>query len=733
MKKYSKYDFYKNCESMSSMKEAIDVLKEKDLDVKELARLVAKTQLYDDYFIGFGNTEEDEEAFQARCEKRLKELETEEDFTELVNMQYDELQMAAIEEYNNRRSNIDFRIKPKKDDKELELRLLKDIEYLSHYSQLKNIYISNKFRCDDSGIYYYDEKNSNYEQISEAVSIDAIYRDSKKEEMIEFSYIDGMTDKVEIIQFPAANIAKSNYELLVRRGIIINNYKLFTLFINEVKMIDKSKKLLMKGLTDQKYGFPVCDNELDLTRCIGLNNDTISKDISFAELDAMIFHRRGTVEGQLAFLDEVSQGKFMYNFQLMVAASLAGIPLMIINRYGNIVASPTYIFCGPTSIGKNLLVTLATLVWGTPSKKNAMIMTSDCSKAYMIQVKDRLNCLPFVIEDLQDLFDKSGIDIINEIVFSHSFGTSGGRCNSDGSIREISKTWCMPLIACSEEDVFSALNSGGISARYTVIDMNVRNGERLTVHPLKSYMKDEFKNCGCLGEEFINMIMLESPDGIEEAYNDITKELLDKGYAEKQANSFALLLLVLQLMKQYDLLPSSWSTDLLDAEKLSKWVPAKKIETPTERVYDLLCSHVLNDCSYVPYGLGTGIVFGEDEKAFEWRKKTPQEVRGRIIYESDISGKWELCDKPNRRRTLLLIPKQNLDQLFKYLIETYNIKGFGFNKNTWVNNGYMLAPATGDTYTFKNMHRIGITRPYDSCSRESHYAIIVKEDDGSVL
>ena len=250
---------------------------------------------------------------------------------------------------------------------------------------------------------------------------------------------------------------------------------------------------------------------------------------------------------------------------------------------------------------------------------------------------------------------------------------------------------------------------------------------------LVAVKEDEFKNCGWLGEAFINMMMIESPEGIDEKFNAITGDLLKLGYAEKQANSFALLLLVLQLMKDYELLPKGWSTDLLDAEKLSKWQPFKTIETPTEKVYDLLCTQVLNDCSYVPDGKGAGAVFAEDNNAFEWRKKTPQEVRGRLVYETDLAGKWELCDKPQRRRTLLLIPKPQLDQLFKYLIETYNIKGFGFNKNTWVNNGYMLAPATGDTYTFKNMHRIGITRPYDSCSRESHYAIIVKEDDGSVL
>ena len=639
-----------------------------------------------------------------------------------------DLNEDALKEFNYRRTHIDRRSKEGKDKyKELPLDELPSFYPKTKFTELNNICISSKFRCDDRGIFVYGKDG--YERICEAVSIDAIFKDENGDEYINIQYIDSQKDELKTLLFPSSNIATNNYNDLMAKGIIIDNPKMFTKYINEIRTVEKEMKQLSKGKAEQKYGFPLKeDGTVDFSRFIGLGKDKIISAPEFSEIDDMVFKKRGCYEGFMDFLEEVSKGKYMFDFQLMIAASLSGVLLAVLNRNSIAVAPPSFIFYGPTSIGKNLLVTLASIVWGSPTRKNPLICNSDSSKAFMMEIKDHLYTLPIIIEDLQDIIDKLGVEATNELVFNHSYGYSGGRAKTSGKIREVAKTWVAPLIACAEGDSFSASGavSGGTSARYTLIDLQCPKGKTLTEKPLQSYLTEEFENSGWLGEYFINDISKKDVKEIDEIFNTITENLKGLGMAEKQANSFSVLLTTLRLMYESSLMPESWLEQPMTEADLIEWIAIRDIKTPEEEVYELVCQTVLRDVSYMP---SDNERFHGTKEEFDFKSKTTSEVRGRLYYErlDKETGEYKGCLKGERDRTLLIIPAENLKKLFTYIIKENNITGFGFSQESWHRNGWLLK-ANSNTYLFKGFKKLAITRPYDSRARESVYAIVVKEE-----
>ena len=117
-----------------------------------------------------------------------------------------------------------------------------------------------------------------------------------------------------------------------------------------------------------------------------------------------------------------------------------------------------------------------------------------------------------------------------------------------------------------------------------------------------------------------------------------------------------------------------------------------------------------------------------NEKAvFDARNKEKNEVRGRILWQKlDNKGNYVACERKERERSLLLIPRRQLDALFRYLEEENKVTGFSWNKKRWADSGWMLTN-NGD-YVFKDTFKISVTRPRDSKNRETYYAIVLHED-----
>ena len=141
-------------------------------------------------------------------------------------------------------------------------------------------------------------------------------------------------------------------------------------------------------------------------------------------------------------------------------------------------------------------------------------------------------------------------------------------------------------------------------------------------------------------------------------------------------------------------------------------------------MYHLLSEHVFNDVSFVP---NDDPLFRKtiNEKAiFDSRNKTKDEVRGRILWQKlDYKGEYVACEKKERERSLLLIPKTQLDTLFRYLEEENKVTGFSWNKKRWAAGGWMLT--NNGEYLFKDTFKISVTRPRDSKNRETYYAIVL--------
>lgn len=231
-----------------------------------------------------------------------------------------------------------------------------------------------------------------------------------------------------------------------------------------------------------------------------------------------------------------------------------------------------------------------------------------------------------------------------------------------------------------------------------------------------------------VGELFVKAMMNKKSEDIEEAFKKTIQELQKLGIQEKQGNSFALLVLADVLAREFGLLPKEW--EALSCERIVAWNGVKEITDPTEAMYGLLSEQVFKDVSYVPIDdeMFVSNPYGQtQEQVFKLKMKTDKEIRGRIAWQrKDINGEWQECEKEKRERSILLIPNLQLQQLFQHLKEESGLTSFGFDKKRWAQNGWLFK--NGNEYTFKGKFKFGITRPYDSKSRENYYIILLKED-----
>ena len=477
------------------------------------------------------------------------------------------------------------------------------------------------------------------------------------------------------------------------------------------------------------------DGSLDFSKFIGVDDDCkiLSLD-AYEAYDKVIFQQKGTVEGFIEFLEAVSEGKYEIDFQLTVAASLSGITQAYINEKSHRITPPAYIFVGRTSIGKGVLGSIANNIWAGIDSHNLLI-NSGSSIAFSAAWKDHLAYLPFIIEDVQDLMNKGedGTKGITDIIFKHSNGHSDGRACTNGEIRNNNKKWYNPLIAYNENDCFTHNSSitGGASARFTVINLNIELEDRwLTHNDPNSYWVMEKKNSGVLGAVFIIAMRSKTQDEICERFYQITAELKDLGVQEKQANSLAILIQTDELAREFGLVPASWEP--LTAKRLTDWIGVKEIPDASTELYKLICETAFCDVSYVPNddkGFAAVLKAGRTEQEiFDSRNKTKDEVRGRILYQKkDSKGNYVEGTREYHDRAFLLIPNKKLEQLVNYLVKEYGIIGASFDPRAWAANGWLI-PAKKDGYVHKDSFHISVTYARNSKKRETYYAIILQED-----
>lgn len=742
MKKYSRYNCYKGCTTMYTLAEAINLISaSQDMKEDDFCLLEAKVELYKKIFFGFGNTQEEAKTFLDKKKDFLKFLseEQKEAYADNLLVQINSLYDDAEAEYQSRTKGIDGRSREGYEENAIpfdEARLASgaDFKYpFTRFSKLTNLPISREYRCNDSGVYVYSKRELDYVRVCDALSIKSMpYDAANRTQYIEIEYyVYHPKKEVRSVSMAAEEITRNTYTLLVSYGIVVDNPKLLTTYLNTLRSIDHTTKKIVHCKANISYGYPQReDGTTDYSYFIGADekNQVIPIE-DYRELDKAIFNEKGTANGFIDFLDEVSKGKYTIDFQMVVSASLSCIVQAYVNNGLNIVAPQSYIFVGRTSIGKNLLGAIANNIWAAPLA-TSLICSSDSSTAYMNTVRYRQMYLPMIIADLQDLIDKIGVKGVSELVFNHSNGQAGGRSTVTGGVRAF-RYWLCQMIAFNESDVFSSNPAlgGGADARHIILNLNVDLKDRwLTEKTPKSYMTMENKNYAVLGKAFIEAMRSRTPEDIADRFNQITEELDALGVQEKQANGLAMLCLTDELAKQFHLRPEDW--EILSPERLINWIGVKEVKDSDFEIYKLLSEQVLKDYSYEPTdsrAMEVTAPFKSVDEIYKSRMKTDTEIRGRIVWEKkDERGNWQMCTKGERERAILVIPSLQLHQLIKHLKDISGMEIYNWSKAKWAQQGWLIK--NGKEYTFKDKYRIDITRPRDSRNRETHYCIVLYEE-----
>lgn len=753
MKKFSKYNVAKDLVSMCSYKEAIKVLNTGKVTASNLHELEARINLYCAFFKNYLVTEADKKEFKTRKDTILGALSAEElvEYEANVKACMESFYYDAVSEFQNRIDNINPTSTDGKEENpeafDLD-KLEKDIDYtypMTRFSKLINRPISRAYKCNDDGVYIYDKKKIDWVRVCDplivrSLPVDYVYNC----EYIELQYYDHHKGgKVTTITIPVDELSKGKYEVLQTAGIVVDNPKALTQYFNDLKSINHKTERIPYTSIATSYDFVKNeDGTIDYTKFVGVDEDVqIVKKNEFYAIDQSIANRKGTVKGFIDFLTEVSKGFYELDFQIMVAASLVGVTQSVVNGISDMTAPISIFASGRTSIGKNLLAAICNNIWCAPTE-NSLRVTSASSTAYMNAEKNHLGVLPLIMPDVQDLYNRLGESELINIIFDHSNGQAGGKCHSTGTPRPELK-WKCPFVSFGEVAMLgNAFKvSGGAAARVLVVDLNYNpiNGQKyLTVKSPKSYLAEENKNFGVYGPAYVQAIKKKKPEDIFKRFIDLSEEYADFGAQDKQANILALLNLTLEILREADMVPSTWQ--VADVVTLIDWLGIKKVEDPTDVMYEAISEHVFKDSSYVPsddkYMTIEGPSMGwDEEKIFNERSKEKNQIRGRLLWQrKKASGEWEQCMKAQRERTLLLIPNPELQQLFKYIEKEFDLTGFAFDKKRWLDNGWLLAGnRKGSPYIQRDTFKISVTKPRDAKNREDYYAIVLKEnkDEGA--
>ena len=745
-KKYSKYNVYQGCTNMCSYKEALEAINSGKVNADTLHGLEARIVLYQRLFAGIGNTQEDADEFQKKRNNILSSLSEDEKkkYQEKLNKKITEQYDEASKEYLNRINGIDPKLTDGEEDEAVAFDRKKAEEAYkkeskkTRFQKLTNLPIAVEYRCNDDGVYIYDKKQYDYIRVCDAISIRSLnYDENTAKQFIEIEYYNSNKNgTVTTACIPAEEISQGKYAMLIGRGIIIDEPRLFTKYINDLRSIGIKQGAITHRNAALNYGFLIDDEgDLDFNKFVGVDEDCKILPITgYEAYDKVIFKQKGTAEGFKELLAEISKGKYEIDFQFTVAASLSGIVQAYISEKSNLIAPATYLFIGRTSIGKGVLGSLANAIWAGIDK-NSLATTSDISAAFAAAFKQRLGWLPMIVLDIQDLMNKGedGLKGVIDIFFNHSNGISSSRATTSGEVRGNRKEWYNPLIAYNENDCFTQNNriTGGASARITVINLNVSPEDKwITEKDPNTYWAMEKKQYGTMGPAFVKAMRTKKQDDIIDRFYEITAELKEMGVQEKQANALAMLALTDELAREFGLVPARWNA--LDAKRIIDWIGVKAIPDVSMEMYRLISEVAFKDVSYVPNDdkyFAEAIKQGRTQQdIFDARAKEAKEIRGRILYQKKNSkGEFVEGTCKDHDRALLLIPSLQLNQMINHLEKTSGIVGFNFDQRAWAMNGWLI-PAKNGGYVHRDAFKISVTRERNSKNRECYYAIVLYED-----
>lgn len=604
----------------------------------------------------------------------------------------------------------------------------------SEYTLLKQIPITEEYDANDDGIYIkeYNAKLKKFEKrlICEAIAIVAVNRDrSRDEEFTEVQFLDYSLGTPKVISKQIATKAltkKEGIEELQAAGFTITNDMSFKKFISLVK--SNLNALTRKGIKNtntkryngsSKYGFEVIDGEKNYDNFIGVDNPILPNS-AYTNFDKnLLKKKKGTLEGFINYLDWISEGsKCETIFKQIVAIALTSVVKAFV---GDTVDNPEYCIASPTSTGKGFFGNIIAGIWGAIGKENTIRTSSSSSLAGLKALKDRLNIVPIILDDIQDkLADKRGIDELRDWIYEHTNGTNTVKAQADRSISQYNYSWENTLIMFSEKEDLSQLKDGG-ATRFVLYKTGLKratsksSSEFVSVRNVNEIDKKQRQNYGWLAEAFIKkMQYYYKCHSIDTEFDKVCKEYATKmNCTTKDASLYALVEYTYNLAYKFELLPKRWGK--MTFEENMKDYERNRVISTDEEIYNLLRDRVLTQTSsYIDENIKL------KKEQYEEREKENQAVRGRIAIKEYNYQNYKIA----------IIPKDVFGQNIIDLEKKHDLNSMKVNPKNWIENGWLL-PDTRGSVTHDSTN---ITREYnkndDMCrSKERCYWLVLQNLD----
>ena len=607
---------------------------------------------------------------------------------------------------------------------------------ISNYTNLVQIPIDERFDAAEDGVFLceWDKEKRKFVrkyQISQPITIESIVQDrNRNEERVNLSFKSIVIDEEGNINtvVKSKNIPndllteKEGISALKKEGFKISSAGDFKTFLNTTLInIDRLNEVGIETDTKRyfgssKYGFEKINGEYNFSNFVGIDSD-ILPDNNFAELDNSLFCKKGTLEGQINFLELIAENsKCKTILQLAPAMSVAGVVRCFLGRA---VAIPFIIIQAPSSTGKGFIENIIVSIWGRIAD-NRLIVSSDSSTAGLKAFRDRAELLSVISDDVQPILDTPGGDKeIHQMAYEQTNGINTIKANANRTISEYQYTWNCPLIANCETEGIDEILKNGSRTRALIFKTGLKRetssfkGDKVSEVNFDVLDTKQHENYGHIGVEFVNKIreynkvanMKAEFSEIKDAYRFYTGN-------DKTAALYALLHYSYKLLKQFDLLPKSWSD--ITVNDLIKFYDKDIVASTDEQIYQLFVNRILDQpLNYIPANEKL-----ESQNAYDEREKNGQKVRGRIDVEEYNGKKYKICKIPTKtfNENIIDITKKN---------------GIEFNKvnaKTWVDNGWIIPNSNGQA----SVSCTNITRKFDKNddlrrSNETCYKLILDE------
>ena len=114
----------------------------------------------------------------------------------------------------------------------------------TRFSKLNNLPIGKEYRANDDGVYVYDKTKYDYVRVCDPLTIKALaFDNSTSTQYIILEYYDyNRNGTVATICIPSEELAQGKYSVLHALGIVVDNNKLLTKYLNDLRSIDNKTK-----------------------------------------------------------------------------------------------------------------------------------------------------------------------------------------------------------------------------------------------------------------------------------------------------------------------------------------------------------------------------------------------------------------------------------------------------------------------------------------------------------